>query len=221
MPPWAFVFMAFSNTQRSLVFIDGPNLYHKIKDLGLTPRYYSPVAIARKLVQDRPLVQIRYYRANVGENAPRRVRDAYQAMTNMLAADPAVAIVEGYLQRLPKQNPCAKELLQTLATLPDRLPQASYAVLYKLAKKHHDLIDYHEKGVDVQLAIDMVRYAVENTYDLAYLLSGDGDFSPAVETARTFGKRVFVASPDASKKLRDSADLSIRLHRDWFDDCQV
>ena len=60
MPPWAFVYMpsvkSLSHNQRSLVFIDGPNLYHKIKELGLTPREYSPAAIARKVVLDRPLV---------------------------------------------------------------------------------------------------------------------------------------------------------------------
>ncbi len=138
MPPWAFVYMAsdkpLSNTQRSLVFIDGPNLYHKIRALGLTPRDYSPAAIARKIIQDRPLVGIRYYRANVGNNAPRRIRTAYDAMTALLAADRDVTIVEGYLQRLPRQNPCAKELLQQLANLPDRLPPQTYQRLYQLAR---------------------------------------------------------------------------------------
>ena len=49
---------------------------------------------------------------------------------------------------------------------------------------------HHEKGVDVLMAVEMIRYAVENTYDIAYLISSDNDLVPAVEEVQRLGKKV-------------------------------
>lgn len=49
---------------------------------------------------------------------------------------------------------------------------------------------YHEKGVDVQIAVDMVRGAVKNEYDTCYLISSDTDLLPAIKDATSFGKKV-------------------------------
>ena len=49
---------------------------------------------------------------------------------------------------------------------------------------------YHEKGVDVQIAVDLVRGAIKNEYDTAYLFSSDTDLLPAIKTARDEGKKV-------------------------------
>ena len=68
-----------------------------------------------------------------------------------------------------------------------------------------------EKGVDVKIAVDMVIGAVQDDYDVAFLLSLDGDFVPAVEAVQGFGKRVIVASPGSAHHLPQAADVSIRL----------
>lgn len=49
---------------------------------------------------------------------------------------------------------------------------------------------YHEKGVDVQLAVDLLVGAYENTYDTAILLSSDTDLIPAIKKVRELGKAV-------------------------------
>lgn len=49
---------------------------------------------------------------------------------------------------------------------------------------------FHEKGVDVRLAVEMIRFARENTYDIAYLISSDTDLVAAVEEVQSFGKMV-------------------------------
>lgn len=43
---------------------------------------------------------------------------------------------------------------------------------------------FHEKGVDVQIAVDMVRGAIKHEYDLCYLISSDTDLLPAIQTAK-------------------------------------
>ena len=78
-----------------------------------------------------------------------------------------------------------------------------------------------EKAADVLLAVEMYRLAVNDEYDAAYLLSADGDFTPAVQAVRELGKKVYCASPLFSHALRQSANTFIRLGADWFLDCFV
>ena len=47
-----------------------------------------------------------------------------------------------------------------------------------------------EKGVDVQIAIDLVIGAVENSYDTAIVVSSDTDLIPAIKYIRSKGKMV-------------------------------
>ena len=45
-----------------------------------------------------------------------------------------------------------------------------------------------EKGVDVSIAIDLVRFTYEQRYDVAIIISQDSDFEPAVQLAKTIAK---------------------------------
>ncbi|MEK7599167.1 MAG: NYN domain-containing protein [Patescibacteria group bacterium] len=49
---------------------------------------------------------------------------------------------------------------------------------------------YHEKGVDVQIATDILIGAYENLYDTAILISSDTDLIPALAKAREMKKKV-------------------------------
>lgn len=49
---------------------------------------------------------------------------------------------------------------------------------------------YHEKGVDVKIAIDLVIGACRDEFDVAIVLSSDSDLVPAVAEVRSSGKRV-------------------------------
>ncbi len=51
---------------------------------------------------------------------------------------------------------------------------------------------YKQKGVDIQLAIDMLTKAYEDHYDAAFLLTGDQDFIPLVNAVKDdAGKKVY------------------------------
>jgi uncharacterized LabA/DUF88 family protein len=47
-----------------------------------------------------------------------------------------------------------------------------------------------EKKVDIRIAVDMVSLAYENAYDIAVLVSGDGDFVPVIKKIKSLGKIV-------------------------------
>jgi uncharacterized LabA/DUF88 family protein len=50
-----------------------------------------------------------------------------------------------------------------------------------------------QKGVDVELAIDVLDYAHENRYDVAVLITGDADFIPLVRRITSLNKQALIA----------------------------
>jgi len=52
------------------------------------------------------------------------------------------------------------------------------------------LNETYEKKVDVIIAIDIVSLAYENAYDIAILVSGDGDFIPVVKKVTELEKKI-------------------------------
>jgi len=49
---------------------------------------------------------------------------------------------------------------------------------------------YHEKGVDVQISVDLLIGAYENLYDTAILVSSDTDLLPALSKVRSMKKKI-------------------------------
>lgn len=78
-----------------------------------------------------------------------------------------------------------------------------------------------EKGVDIVIATDMLRFAFSNVYDTAVLVSGDSDFVPAVQAVQDFGKHVEMAcsSSGRSTLLRNTCDRAIELNENLLADC--
>src|SRR3990170_979844 len=76
-----------------------------------------------------------------------------------------------------------------------------------------------EKGIDIMLATDLLQYGFNRLYDVAILVSGDGDFAYALQTAKNMGKHVEVAyfERNVSKDLQEIADQSHVLNRAFFD----
>lgn len=80
---------------------------------------------------------------------------------------------------------------------------------------------YVVKGDDIHIAVDMVKGAYENTFDTAILVSGDGDFVPAVKVVQEKGKSVENAyfKPSLSWHLKQECDKSIKLNKELLDKC--
>lgn len=83
-----------------------------------------------------------------------------------------------------------------------------------------------EKGVDVRLAIDMLKLAWADAYDTAILVSHDGDFADAILAVKEMGKHVECAgfiNPNALSKIADRltqvADRVIALDGGYLDKC--
>ncbi len=67
----------------------------------------------------------------------------------------------------------------------------------------------------------MVKGAYDDAYDTAILVSGDGDFIPAVNVVQEKGKIVVNAyfKSSLSWHLKQSCDKSIQLTKELLDGC--
>ena len=72
-----------------------------------------------------------------------------------------------------------------------------------------------QKGIDVQMAVDMVYHASQDNYDIAILCSGDIDLKEAVKLVKSIGKKIIIMSHKdlASKELTREADVFINIEK--------
>ena len=67
----------------------------------------------------------------------------------------------------------------------------------------------------------MVMLAQNNSYDTAILVTGDGDFVPAVEAIQSFGKRVenVYFKTGHSWHLNQACDVSTMIDENFIQKC--
>ena len=80
----------------------------------------------------------------------------------------------------------------------------------------------YEKGVDIQLATDMITHSFKNNYDVAVLVAGDNDFVGAIQAVKDNGKNVEVAlfgKERTSYRLRMVADRVVTINSNFLKGC--
>ena len=72
----------------------------------------------------------------------------------------------------------------------------------------------YEKGVDIQLATDMITHSFKDNYDVAVLVAGDNDYVGAIQSVKDNGKNVEIAlfgKEQTSRQLRMVADKIVTM----------
>ncbi len=174
---------------RVAVFIDGSNLYHKLKDLQVSNTInFDYIGLCNKLARDRKIISCRYYvgaiRAKEGDDKGQNLRANQLRLFNKL-------ITQGFV-----------------------------------IKKGNFLFNgggFHEKGVDVKLAVDLLVGAYDNIWDTAIVISSDSDLNPAIKKVKHLGKNVeyigFSRNPCYS--LQKVSSLSILLIKEDLDEFTI
>lgn len=206
---------------RAVIFIDGNNWYHAIREAGVEDKARLDYrAISLKLLGPRLWVGTRYYIGRMPQRSdPHLYAEQRRFLASLQATDPRISTHLGRLETRKVENPAARELRRYLADLSVRIETRVYQDLVQIARKHQETDVMVEKAVDVMLAVDMVVMAERDELDAAYLLSADGDFTPAVEAVRARSKKVYAVSPARGAQLARAATSFIPLGREWFADC--
>jgi uncharacterized LabA/DUF88 family protein len=182
---------------RTTIYVDGFNLYYRaLKD---TPyRWLDLLALSRQLLhQQNVITRIRYFTSRVKPNAckpDQHVRqDAY--LRAIAAQIPCLQIHEGHFYRHVVRMPLAHPVSDECRTV--------------------QVIKTEEKGSDVNLAVHLVNDACIDAFDVALVISNDSDLAEAIRIARSKGKPVGVANPNASQRMNaalyDSASFTRRI----------
>lgn len=148
--------------RRVAVFIDGSNLYFKLRTLIPTKmdfiRYRYCELVAGLLNSDEQLSYVGYY---VGV-----VRDTKRT----------------------KNHEKTQELVKNQQKLFEQLRHQQVTVVkgYLLERDGR----FFEKGVDVRLAVDIVTMAQARKYDVGIVISSDTDLIPAMQAAQTLKREI-------------------------------
>lgn len=205
--------------ENAFVFVDGNNWYHACRTGGLKDLFALDYAkISKKLLGPRSWVETRYYigalkRDHLG------FREQRQFNSRIQNQDSRISVHLGRMEERPDENRLATELLAYAQSV--SLDPAIKIELLRMANAHRSVTILKEKAADVMLAVQMSSLALHEKYDYAYLLSADGDYTPAVELVREFGKKVYAVSvaPMFSSALNQACNSFIKLKKDWFADC--
>jgi uncharacterized LabA/DUF88 family protein len=170
--------------------------------------------------QQRPRVAIFIDGSNLyhalEDNCQRTDLD-YGAFTQKLAAGRPLYRIYYYNirqdeKRRPKESSDQQRFLNVLYSVP------YLEVRLGITREHQGVTV--EKGVDIMLATDVLQYAWNNLYDTAIVVSGDADFTYALQTAKNLGKYIEIASFESnqSPEMVQVADCLHALTAEYFTD---
>ncbi len=202
--------------KKAIVFVDANNWYHNLK------RWFKPSEIdiskvVNLIAKERCLeiIGVKWYASvpNIEDN-----QINYMKHMNFLSSlqDMGIKVITRKLQRLSN-----KEILKKRQELLDSWDLCE--VCKPIVKESFlDISDHgqKEKGIDVWIAIDMVKEAINNNLDCAVLISGDADFVPAFSLIKETGKEVLSCSVPRgySNELRQKFPYLI-LNREMLNTC--
>ncbi len=175
--------------KRTILFVDANNWYHNIKN-WFTPSDIDICKVANFIFnqKDFEILEIRWYASvpNIEDN-----KLNYERHMNFLSSlkKRGVKIITRKLQRLSNKELVKKrkELLESWDLCDVCRPIVEESFL--------DISDHNhkEKGIDVWIAIDLVKESLQNNVDCCVLISGDADFVPALDLVKNQGKEVLSA----------------------------
>lgn len=146
--------------ERIAIYIDGSNFYHKLKSINL--------------------------------NLVNLLKFDFFGLSKHLAQNRKIVSRRYYIGvvRVRPGDPKSEQLRRDQQRLFWHLNSAMQSFNIKKGRIDQNGGVFHEKGVDVQLAVDLVVGAYENYYDTAILISSDTDLVPAMQKVKEKGKQI-------------------------------
>ena len=185
--------------ERVTLYVDGFNLYHGLREKGWN-RYYwlNPFKLGENLLRPSQILsEVKYFTARISEVPHDPEKHRRQGVwLEAIEDSPKTQVFYGHF--LFKRKSCFKCGSTWMAP--------------------------EEKMTDVNIAVEMLRDAYENRFDLALVVSADSDLAPPIEAIRSRfpEKRVIVVFPPKrqSIKLESVANASFRIGRKVLQDSQ-
>lgn len=187
---------------RTIVYVDGFNLYYRLLKERPALRWVDPLALSRRvLAAQNDVVELRYYTARVSGRIDPTAPGRQQVYLDALATVPEIVVVMGAF--------LASKKWAGLVHPPQFRPPPPSQVVAPWP----DVVKVHkteEKGSDVNLASHLLLDAFQDRFDVAVVLSNDSDLVEPIRIAtQILGKTVGLLSPVSSPnpQLRQAASF--------------
>ncbi len=177
-------------SKKAIIFIDANNWYHNLK-YSLKPSSIDIKKLSSLVAGnfDLEILEIRWYASMPSRKDDELMYKRQRAFLGHLQKQ-GVKIITRKLQKLSTKELKRKrqELVESWDLCGVCKPIVDEAFL--------DIADNQkkEKGIDVWIAIDMVKEAIQKNVDCCVLVSGDADFVPAFNLIKEVGKDVLSVS---------------------------
>jgi uncharacterized LabA/DUF88 family protein len=113
----------------------------------------------------------------------------YEKFTQFLVGKRKLVLRKYYIGAVrEKPNVKSREMMRNQRILLGKLQKEGWEIGFGQLLKTSE--GYHEKGVDVLIAVDLLVGSYEDIYDTAILVSSDTDLIPAIEKVRLKGKKI-------------------------------
>ncbi|MBD61843.1 hypothetical protein CL645_03170 [bacterium] len=208
--------------EKVIVYIDAHNLYRAHMDYGIAR------VDVKKLVQNivgrnKRLIRAYYYVALADRNLDPIAHDRKSKFVEFINRQERMEVKLGKLK--VETRKVSKNILETIkkACQDKTLPREAISKLASLETSLRgflidDAIEIKEKGIDVQIAVDMIKDANKKISDVQILVSGDADFIHLLKNLKEIGQVVGVVSSrgNASSELINHADFHKLLDKSDF-----
>ncbi len=202
-----------------LILIDGDNFRNSI------------VNAAKKRSQFR---YVDYYKINnfvidyLANNLQYKGRTLTHLRTYFYSGEYTDNLIKRIENRIKKENNEDKKKLLSEKLNTARRNKKLQSDFLKLAKNYYffevrtkplqfspSKISIFQKGVDVQIAVDLVEFSYKNVFDIVVLMSGDIDLLESIKTAKSLGKHVIIWGDDSvtAEEMKREADLFVDIGR--------
>lgn len=191
--------------KRAVVFIDGQNLYYAVKNaFGYAHPNYDAQLLSERICSDQgwELQQIRFYTGIPDGNDDAFWHTFWTRKLAVMGQKGAII----FSRKLRYRN-------QTV-----RLPNG----------QTHTFLVGQEKGVDVRIALDIIRLVRKNICDVCLVLSQDQDLSEVADEVRIISQEqkrwvkmasAFPVSPTAKNTRGINRTDWIKIDRRMYDGC--
>jgi len=177
----------------AIIFIDGNNLYHNLVEMGIKPSHLDFQKLTNYICgyYNFNLKKVIYYNSMPDIKEGKLLYYSHLKFIDRLKKLPKFEIKTRKLQ-----VHSTKELLKEKQKLIDSMDLCSACkpIVEETILDAIGNVKKKEKGVDVQLATDVVENAIDKNAENLILFSGDADFIPAMELAKKKGARVISSS---------------------------
>ena len=179
---------------RAVFLIDGPNFYKNLRRCGLERGHLDFTRLAENLSGPRTVAGVVFFTSPTDRESD---AENYANQQRFFAA----------LQKSGVDLRLGKLVVRNKVC-----PLCDQSFKFKT-----------EKSVDVQLALEIALGAAGDKWDTAYVATCDSDIIPAIDFARSQGKKVFLLLPDGANcySVGRACDASIKITQQTINERQA